>query len=210
MLLSLSPALAACQPAVPTKPAEQSKPAETQPPITTPPSTSVSQPPPASTSNVVSWAPDGTIASDEYQKSKTYGDYVISWSSNNQYIFIGIKAKTTGWVAVGFGPELLMKNADIVEGYVNDGKVTILDMFSIGDFGPHPPDIQQGGTNDILEYGGKEENGFTVIEFKRRLDTGDKFDKPLIKGINKILWGYGAEDTATLKHSARGWGGIDL
>ncbi|MCX6005358.1 MAG: DOMON domain-containing protein [Chloroflexi bacterium] len=158
----------------------------------------------------MSWTPDGIITQGEYQKSKSYGDYEINWSSDNTFMYIGMKAKTAGWVAVGFGAELLMKNADIVEGYLSDGKAVVADMFSTGEFGPHPPDVQQGGTNDILDYGGKRENGATVIEFKRKLDTGDKFDKPLVKGVNKIIWSFGADDQPTNKHVTRGSGEIDL
>ena len=78
------------------------------------------------------------------------------------------------------------------------------------DFGPHPQDTELGGTNDILEFAGKEEDGYTTIEFKRKLDTGDKYDNPLVKGKNQILWSYGPDDTATSKHVNRGYGEISL
>lgn len=178
------------------------------PPVSSLPSTQSSGPTTASTK--VTWVADGIITPGEYQKSKTYNDYEIAWSSDDQYIYVGIRAKTTGWVAVGFDPEIMMKNADIIQGYVKDGTVTIVDMFSTGEFGPHPPDTQLGGTNDILESGGKIENEYTVIEFKRKLDTGDKFDKPLHKGINKIMWAYGSDTQITIKHLVRGYGELDL
>ncbi len=198
------PVVAACQPAT------------TQaPPQTTPAPAVQSQPPapsqpPATTPVLSTWKADGVITPGEYQKNRTYNNYEVHWSSDSQYACFAIKAKTTGWVAIGFDPESFMKNADIVEGFVSDGKVTVLDMFSTGDFGPHPQDIQQGGTNDILESGGAEENGFTVIEFKRKIDTGDKFDKVLGKGTHKIIWAFGSDDQATVKHSGRGIGEIDF
>lgn len=204
--LLLAAIFVSCQPAAPTTPAPPIQPVA--PPSG--PSQPAPQPPSAPPGSGVKWVADGKITPGEYPKSKAYGDYEISWSADDQYIYIAMKAKTTGWVAVGFGPETLMKNADIVEGYVSDAKLTIQDMFSTGDFGPHPPDIQQGGTNDILESGGTEENGYTVIEFKHKLDTGDKFDKPLIKGTNKILWAYGSDDQPFLKHLTRGYGELDL
>jgi hypothetical protein len=146
----------------------------------------------------------------EYQKNKSFGDYELSWSADGQYVYMGIKAKTTGWVAVGFDPELMMQNADIIEGYIQDGQLFIADQYSTGQFGPHPADTQQGGTDDILASGGKLDNGYTTVEFKRKLNTGDKYDKPLHKGINKIIWAYGGEPQFTLKHMARGSGEIDL
>lgn len=158
----------------------------------------------------VSWKADGVISPGEYTNSKTYGDYQISYFSNDEFVYIGIIAKTEGWIAVGFGAESRMKNADIIEGFIKDGKLNIYDMFSTGDFGPHTADTQQGGTDDVLTSGGKVENGNTTIEFKRRLDTGDKYDRPLKKGTNTIIWAYAAEPQVFLKHMSRGHGEIEI
>jgi hypothetical protein len=182
----------------------QISPAPSSPPATTP------QSPSSAASSASSWKADGVISPGEYSKSKNYNDFEMHWSNDGQYIYLALKAKTAGWVAIGFGAEVMMKNADIIEGYVEGGKVTVMDMFSTGEFGPHPPDEQLGGTYDILESGGLENNGYTVIEFKRKLDTGDKFDQAVSRGINKIIWAYGSEDKATLKHLTRGPGEIDL
>ena len=184
---------AAVPPIVPSSPPQQQTPA---PAVTLIPATK--------------WAADGVISADEYQNNRAYGDYTIYWSNDAEYVYIGMKAKTAGWVAVGFGAETLMKNADIIMGSVTDGKLSIADMSSTGEFGPHPPDTQLGGTDDILASGGKVDNGYTTIEFKRKLNTGDKFDKPLIMGINKIIWAYSSEPVLTLKHSSRGTGEIEL
>ena len=107
-------------------------------------------------------------------------------------------------------PGSQMKDADMVFGFVKDGETTVYDLFSTGSFGPHPPDTELGGTHDILEYGGKEEGGFTTIEFKRALDTGDEYDNPLFPGMNKIIWSYGSSDSLAIKHSTRGYGEINL
>ena len=205
-IIVLTWGLAGCQaPAQPTQPAAQPP----APPPAAPPTTPAQQPaaPPA---NVIAWAADGVIAPGEYQNNKSFGDYELNWTADDQYIYIGMKAKTTGWVAVGFDPESLMLHADIVMGYVQDGKLSIADMYSTGQFGPHPPDTQQGGTDDILASGGKIDNGYTTVEFKRKLDTGDKFDKPLHKGTNKIIWAFGSDPQFTIKHTARGSAEIDL
>ena len=205
LIISLLPA---CQPAL----RAQTPPAVT-PPVSAPPATPPSNPPSTpvvAPGTAIKWVADGVISADEYQQSKTYVDFSISWSNDSEYIYIGMKAKTAGWVAVGFGAETFMKNADIIEGSVKDGGLSIVDMFSTGEFGPHPPDIQSGGTDDILASAGKFDNGYTTVEFKRKLDTGDKLDKPLVKGINKIIWAYANEPVLTLKHSSRGSGEIEL
>ena len=156
------------------------------------------------------WSADGTIDSKEYLGEMKYGNYEIHWVSDEHYAYIGIKAKTSGWVALGIQPGSRMKDADMIFGYVKDGTTTVSDQFSTGDYGPHSPDTELGGTNDILEFGGKEENGYTIIEFKRILNTGDEYDNQLSKGVNSIIWSYGPNDDLTLKHSNRGYGEIDL
>ena len=98
----------------------------------------------------------------------------------------------------------------MVLGFVSDGETTVFDLFSTGDFGPHSLDTELGGTDDILEFGGSEDNGFTTIEFKRLLDTGDSFDLPLSTGTHQIIWSYGTTDTVSQKHAVRGYGEIQL
>jgi len=186
---------AACsQPQVPSEP----PPASPQ----TPPGSSAPQP--------TEWSADGIITDGEYTKVNTYGDYEISWASDEEYIYVGLKVKTTGWVAVGIQPGSLMKNADMVLGSVEDGEAAVYDHFSTGNFGPHLPDTELGGTDDILEFGGEEAAAYTTIEFKRALNTGDKYDHPLLKGVNKIIWSYGSDDKSTIKHVNRGYGELDL
>ena len=69
-------------------------------------------------------------------------------------------------------------------------------MYSTGAFGPHTPDQQLGGTNDLIETGGSEASGFTIIELKRKLNTGDKYDKSFTKGQNiNIIWSVGPSDS---------------
>jgi len=206
LLILLTWGLAGCQ-----APTQQPQPAAQPPATPTPPASPEPAGQPAATSSsIIVWAADGVITPGEYRSNKSFGDYELWWSGDDQFVYIGMKAKTSGWVAVGFDPESMMKNADIVQGYVQDGKLSIADMYSSNQFGPHPPDTQQGGTDDILISGGKSVNGYTTVEFKRKLDTGDKYDKPLHSGTNKIIWAYGSDPQFTIKHTARGSGEIDL
>jgi hypothetical protein len=174
--------------------------------VTTPPAGTPSPTPPLTTE----WVPDGAIGASEYSGEETYGNYELYWRSDAQHIFVGIKVKTDGWVAVGIQPGSRMKNADMIFGFVEDGQTTVLDLFSTGDFGPHPPDAQLGGTNDIIDFGGKEEGEYTIIEFSRALVTDDEYDNPLSSGANKIIWSYGSSDEFDRQHSTRGYGELDL
>ena len=182
----------------------------TQPPATQPPVTQPPESPTLPASQPAGWSADGVINADEYTDTKSFGDYEIYWTSDEQYIYIGMKAKTSGWLAVGIQPGTKMKDADMVMGVVSDDKATIYDFFCTGDYGPHSPDTELGGINDILEFGGQEMGGYTTIEFKRSLDTGDKYDLPVSKGTNKIIWSYSLDEQSTKKHVSRGYGEIDL
>jgi hypothetical protein len=176
-----------------------------QPPVTQPPES-----PTLPTPQPAKWSADGAITDVEYTKTKAFGDYEIYWTSDEQYIYIGMKAKTSGWLALGIQPGTKMKDADMVMGVVSDGKATIYDSFCTGDYGPHSPDTELGGTDDIIESGGQEVGGYTIIEFKRLLDTGDKYDLPVSKGTNKIIWSYSLDEQPTKKHVSRGYGEIDF
>jgi hypothetical protein len=190
----------ACVPQVPESQSSVTQPTESQPPE--------SPTPPAS--RPAKWSADGVITTGEYTNTKSFGDYEIHWTGDEQYIYIGMKAKTSGWLAVGIQPGITMKDADMVLGFVKDGKATVTDHFSTGSYGPHSPDTELGGTDDLLEFGGREEGGYTTIEFKRLLDTGDKYDLQVSRGTNKIIWSYGLDEQPTKKHVSRGYGEIDL
>ena len=167
-------------------------------------------PPSTPTPPPVAWSPDGVIAPDDYSATKDFPDYELHWRSDGQYAYMAMKARTSGWVAIGIGPDSRMRNADVILGYVKEGKTVIYDMFSTGFYGPHPPDAQMGGTDDILEFGGREEGEYTIIEFKRALATGDRYDKELVRGTIDIIWAYGPSDEFSSHHVSRGEGQIDF
>ena len=171
-----------------------------------------SAPPPVAPTD---WSADGIISAEEYLDEAKYDDFEIYWVSDEQNIFVGMRAKTTGWVAVGFGSTEKMKGADVVFGFVLEGETFIYDLFCTGRYGPHPEDMELGGSYDILAFGGKEERGYTTIEFARALSTGDEYDNELMSGENPILWSYGKEGRDELppsmsadKHASRGYGEI--
>jgi hypothetical protein len=163
---------------------------------------------PSPESAPVAFTADGLISPGEYTHGQTYDDYELYWKNDDTYIYVAMKARTAGYVAVGVQPGSLMKDADIILGFIEGGQTEVLDLFSTGDFGPHPEDTELGGTNDILEFGGKQDGGYTIIEFKRALKTNDKYDRELVKGKNKIIWAYCASTDPDIKHSVRGEGEV--
>jgi len=153
---------------------------------------------------------DGEIGSQEYKSSKELEDFTLYWSIDEEYLYMAMKASTEGYVSIGFDPSEQMKDADMVFGYFKEGQATVLDLYSTGNFGPHPPDEELGGTDDIIEFGGDESNGYTIIEFKRLLVTGDEYDKDISKGTLSVIWAFGNADDLDRSHSKRGSGEIDI
>lgn len=187
------------------------EPASTQPepgpPATPPTADGTPTPSPGPSSG---WLADGVIGDGEYTGTQSYDNYELWWAADEQFIYIAMKAKTTGWVSIALSSGPAMKDADMVLGFVQEGTVTVIDQYSTGNFGPHRPDSELGGSDDILESAGTEEDGHTIIEFKRKLDTGDTYDHMFSRGKNSILWAYGPGDQPEQKHSARGYGELEL
>lgn len=158
------------------------------------------------------WSADGIINSNEYSNSVIYdnGNFEIYWKTVSQYIYFGIKAKTDGWVSIGLNATQRMKNADMILGWVSNGTASVSDEFSTSDFGPHSEDTTLGGTADINEFNGKQENNYTTIEFKRALVTGDTFDASISQGIMPIIWSYSSSDDINTKHTNRGYGQLRI
>jgi len=163
---------------------------------------------------VSEWKADGAIAEHEYSHDLVLekGKLTVYWKNDSEHLYMALKGKTTGWVSIGFEPTRRMRDADMVFGWVEDGEATVLDLYSTGTFGPHPPDEELGETDDLLEVAGKEEGGFTIIEFKRKMDTGDKYDKAFIPGGTiKFIWAMAGADSLRAKHNvAKGRGEIAL
>lgn len=165
------------------------------------------------------WKPDGIISDGEYSRNMTLTEvggsgrsFEVYWKDDAQDLYMAMKAKTLGWIAVGYEPTEWMKDSDIVLGYVQGGNfTTVLDQYSTGNYGPHVPDTELGGTNDILEYGGRAENGYTVIEFMRKMNTGDKYDKAFVSGqAVPMIWSLSDSNFTEVKHVADGKGVMNL
>jgi hypothetical protein len=158
----------------------------------------------------VAWTPDGVITDGEYSHGTELagGRYTLFWRNDAEDFQMAMAAGVTGWVAVGFEPTSGMKDADIVLGWVEAGGPRIADMYATGVTGPHPPDGDLGGTGDIFEFGGTETDGMTVIEFSRKMDTGDSYDKAFEPGQSvSIIWALAETDVPSFQHNVgRGTG----
>ena len=160
----------------------------------------------------VDWSADGVISPGEYKNFQQFGEnYELHWSIEDEYLLVAMKARTSGWVAFGIQPDLRSeKNIDMILGYVSDKKTTVFDLFIADNPELYARDVELGGTNDITEFGGKEERSFTVVEFKRKVNNNDEYDQPLISGANIIRWAYGSDDSRDAPVSNQGFSVIEL
>jgi hypothetical protein len=158
------------------------------------------------------WNADGIVGNSEYSRSMvlqaparqgyTGGEMEISWKNDEQFLYLALNGSTEGWLSIGFEPLEWMKNSDIILASVQGGKATVLDEYCTGNYGPHIEDTMLGGTNDITEFGGSKGAGRTVIELKRKLDTGDKFDKAFSPGqAISIIWALSNNPEISFKHN---------
>jgi len=158
------------------------------------------------------WKADGLVGVSEYSRSMLLqsparqgyrgGDMEISWRNDQEYLYLALNGSTDGWLAIGFEPLEWMKNADIVMASVQPDKAVAKDEYCTGNYGPHIEDTMLGGTDDILEFAGKKVAGRTIFELKRRLDTGDKFDKAFSPGqAISIIWALSNNPDLNFKHN---------
>lgn len=158
------------------------------------------------------WKADGVVGGSEYSRSMLLqsparqgysgGDMEISWKNDQEYLYLALNASTDGWLAIGFEPLEWMKNADIIMTSVQAGKAVARDEYCTGNYGPHLEDTMLGGTDDVKEFAGRKEAGRTVFELKRKLDTGDKFDKAFSPGQSiSIIWALSNNPDLDFKHN---------
>ena len=158
------------------------------------------------------WQGDGILGEGEYSRSMLLqgparqgyrgGDLEVSWKNDADFLYLGLNGSTDGWLAIGFEPLEWMKDADIILAYIDNGKAVVLDEYCTGNYGPHIEDTMLGGTDDIIESGGSKMDGRTIIELKRKLSTGDRFDKAFAPGqAVSIIWALSGSGDASLKHN---------
>lgn len=123
-----------------------------------------------------------------------------------------IIGESTGWVAVGFNPTSVMRNANIIIGYVNGANTSIRDDWGNSNTS-HVSDTSQGGTSDVTLISGNEAAGVTTIHFTIPLVTADQYDRPLQVGSTyTVILARGANgaDNYTGMHADAGYGSINL
>ena len=123
-----------------------------------------------------------TVTNDDGFKQIESIDMLFKWRVQGDTLEMKVTAPGTGWIAVGFDAETIMKGADYIIGYVADGEGVIQDNYGHTEFG-HKLDIELGGTDNVtlITVSESAEAG-TMMHFSIPLDSGDQYDKKLVPG----------------------------
>ncbi len=156
---------------------------------------------------------DGAISSGEYDHQYVAADIgmTVFWTVEGDEIRLAAQAPGKGWIAVGWGGEgPIMQGFDIVIGYVDSAGSHVQDNFA-DDAAGHRADTELGGKADLLEAKAAESNDGTVLEARRKLETGDQYDRPFQPGVTPALLAFSdADDFMTYHETHRATAQIDF
>jgi hypothetical protein len=132
---------------------------------------------------------DGVVESDEYSYSREFKDATlyINWSDGK--VYLAVKAKTIGWVGVGFGSSK-MNSSYILIGYVDKGKPVFKEQVGKGQ------SHRDADTKYVQSYKLKEEKGETILELVFN-------ESDIIQGGQQkidFIMAYGKKDSLTQYH----------
>lgn len=138
---------------------------------------------------------DGKVGKGEYSLSIDIKDGKVFLSKTKNILFAAIKVKTKGWVAMGFN-SLRMNNADIVIGYVTNGKGVVKQQKGAG------RTHKDSEIPYLLKYGITENKDYTTLEVELRYGK-DKKSLYFSDQTLKMIVAYGTKDNIKSYHKFR-------
>jgi hypothetical protein len=146
---------------------------------------------------------DEEISAQNEEKEIMAEGIMLKWQIENEQINITLSASTTGWIAVGFDPSAQMLDANVIIGYVESSNTEIRDDFGDTPY-THSSDVSLGGTDNITNVSGSEEEGITELNFSIPLSSGDTFDSVLVEGSTyPVILATGLSDDFDSIHNVR-------
>ena len=132
----------------------------------------------------------------------TIENMTLNWKAGKE-LNVKLKAKTEGWVSIGFNATDGMKDANFIMGYVKDGKATLSSQFGVSKI-LHKNSEELGDTIHFSNSSGTEKNGETEIIFTIPFKTGSKLDRPIdVNSDTTVLLAYGQTDLLPQQHLFR-------
>jgi hypothetical protein len=83
-----------------------------------------------------------------------------------------------------------MLDSDIILVTISNSQLVLSDHYS-NKYGPSSADTSLGGSNDLVLLGQSIANNEKTVKFKRKLNTGDKYDKVVVYGKMDMIWARG-------------------
>lgn len=134
---------------------------------------------------------DGKITGGEYAKTFKHekSGITLYWSIVGDTLYLALEGKSKGWIGIGFLAEKTDKKAGADEYifYMEGGKLVALDMYQTKRTGAPVADEKEGGKNSILAAAATYENESWVVEFSRKLKTGEATDVEIVPGKKIIV-----------------------
>lgn len=121
------------------------------------------------------------------------------WRLDKDELHVKLRAPVAAWLSAGFNPSKGMKNADLIIGYMENGKAVITDQHGI-DPKNHRKDTDLGGEDDVRKASGSRTDGETVISFSIPVRPSDKLDKPILPDA-VVMLAYGKSDQTVQQHA---------
>ena len=113
----------------------------------------------------------------------------LSWLPEEDRITFLLEVEAHGYVGLGFSPGGGMHGADMVLGWVTDGRVTLQDRHGEGN---NVPELD--ASQDVSLDWGRENDTHTVLQFHRAWDTCDPEDLALGSDTVRLIWTYSQDD----------------
>lgn len=147
---------------------------------------------------------DGTIGAKEYANTMkdAKSGITVNWQIMGDTIYFGLTSSAKIWTGIGFNPTGDKKDgADMYMFMFNGGKFSAADMVMTKPKGEPKMDTKEGGKDNILASAGTLSGNSMVVEFSRKLNTGDKTDQVLNAGkSNKVLLAVSDNPNTTKAH----------
>jgi hypothetical protein len=127
-------------------------------------------------------------------------NYYAYWNTDNEYIYVGVKVKTQGWIGFGVNFNIMAGSeyyiyADMVFGQFVNGEGKVYDGYAYASstFGA---DSLFKANDDLVASGITRDSEYTTMEFKRALNTGDDVYDCVYKPgeSNYLVWCYAKTD----------------
>lgn len=137
------------------------------------------------------------------QRVELATNWSFSWVFKAETIEFTMTAPTTGWISLGFNPTRMMKDADYILAFVENGELYLSDEYGTGNTS-HKSDLSLGGKDSVKALSFLQEGGVTTITFSLFHNSGDKYDTVFVEGEKcKVIAAYANSTSLKAKHRRR-------